>query len=105
MLDLLPTLRRFSGKRKAFVLEQLSVLLFMSIEEHAHLPGPREPLRILDRGFVPDVIRSRRGVALDDMQRIAVKITGSIEPGLIVEVGDVDDERVAVPSAAGVAHP
>ena len=48
----------------------------MSIEEHAHLPGPREHLRVLDGGFVADVIRSRRGVALDDVQRVAVKVTG-----------------------------
>ena len=34
-----------------------------------------------------------------------LKVAGLIEPRLRVVVGDVDDERVAVPAAARIAHP
>ena len=60
---------------------------------------------ILDRGLVLDVIAVGRRVALDDVQRVAVEVAGAIEPGLIVEVDHVDDQRVAFPAAARIAHP
>src|SRR5262245_40018787 len=77
---------RVSFQREAFVFEQLSVLLFVPIKEHAHLPWSREHFRIFDRRFVPDVIGSGRRVTLDDVELLAVKIAGAIEPGHIVEM-------------------
>ena len=44
-------------------------------------------------------------VALDDVQRVAVIIARAIEPGLIVETGHVDDQRVAFPAAVRPSHP
>ncbi len=51
------------------------------------------------------MIRSGRRVALDQVQRIAVEIARAIEPGLLVEIDDVDDEGVAFPVATRIAHP
>ena len=91
--------------RIALVLEQLAVSFLPPVERHAHLPGPREHLRVLDRDFVEHVIGAGRRVALDDVQRVAVEIPGPIEPGPVVEMDHIDDERVPLPAAARVAHP
>src|SRR5262249_36294657 len=39
-----------------FVLEQFHAFLQSAIQRHAHFPGSREYLRILDRGLIKDVI-------------------------------------------------
>ena len=51
------------------------------------------------------MIGALRRVALDDLQLVAVMIAGAIEPRLIVEAGDGDDERVAFPHADRLPHP
>ena len=38
-------------------------------------------------------------VSLDDMQGIAMKVPGPVEPRRIGEICDVDDQRVAFPVA------
>ena len=75
------------------------------VERHAHLPRPREHLRVLDRRLVLQRVGVERGVALDHLQRVAVVIAGAIEPGLFHVVGHVDDERLAVPAADRPSHP
>src|SRR5262245_24071231 len=81
------------GERHALELEELNLLFHPSIEREADLPRPREHLRILDGGFVHQVIRADGRVALDDVERVAVKIPGAIEPRLAAQAGHVDDER------------
>ena len=44
-------------------------------------------------------------VSLHHVQRIAVKIAGHVEPCFIVVVGDVHNQRVALPSATRISHP
>ena len=44
-------------------------------------------------------------VALDHLQRLAVEVAGHVEPRAVVVVRDVDDQRVAFPAPARVAHP
>ena len=46
-----------------------------------------------------------RREALGDLQRFAVEVAGLVEPGLVAEAHRVDDQRVAFPPAARVAHP
>ena len=65
----------------ALVFEQLAVSFLTPVERHAHLPRPREHLRVLDRDFVEHVIGAGRRIAFDDVQRLAVEIPGAIEPG------------------------
>ena len=50
-------------------------------------------------------IAADRRIALDDVQRLAVKIAGPIEPCFAVERVHIDDQRVAFPSAARPPHP
>src|SRR5262245_12453974 len=90
---------------EAFVFEDLSVWFAVAIQHHAHAPRPREHARILDGHFICDVVAIEWREALDQVQLLAVKISGAVEPRLVVEVDDVDDERVAFPSPARVAHP
>src|ERR1041384_7705255 len=86
-------------------LEHAEVSVDESIERHAHLPRAGEHLRIVDRHFVLDVIAIDRRVALDDVKIGAVEIAGVIEPGALIELSHVNDERVAFPVAARIAHP
>ena len=58
----------------------------------------------LDRGLVLDRISRDRGVALDNVQGVAMEIAGSIEPSIRREAGNIDDECVALPVADRVAH-
>src|SRR4030095_4144436 len=82
------------SKRKTLVLEQPEIFLLVPIEHHAHLPWPREHLRIFDRRFVVDVIGVGKRVPLDDVELVAVKIAGAIKPRLVIEIGHVDHQRV-----------
>src|SRR5579863_2979098 len=43
--------------------------------------------------------------ALDDVQSIGVRLAAVTEPRLIVEPRSIDDQRVALPMANGIAHP
>jgi hypothetical protein len=44
-------------------------------------------------------------VAFHDVQGFAVGVAETVEPGFVVEAGGLDHERVAFPSADGVAEP
>src|SRR2546425_8083044 len=89
----------------ALVVQELEILLLVTIEDHAHIPRPREHLWIFDGSGVIDVIRIDQRVAFRDVERIAVEIAGPVEPGLVVEMDHVDHERVALPAAARISEP
>ena len=84
-------------KRVTFVLEQLHVLVFVAIKDHAHAPRSAEHLRVLYGYIVGDVVGVDQRETFDQVQLLAVKIAGAIEPCLVVEMGRVDDERIALP--------
>ena len=96
--------------RRLFLLS-LAVILedpvraLLAMERHADLPGPGEDLRILDRHLVLNGIGIAHRVPLDEFQRVAVEVARRVEPRLFVVVGHLDDERVAFPAAARIAHP
>ena len=81
---------RIRGTRVAFL---------PAVERHADRPRAREHILVLDRCVIAHVIPAERRIAFDDVQRVAVEVPRAIEPGLIREVHDVNDERVARPSA------
>ena len=60
---------------------------------------------IFDRHLVGDRVRVLQRVALDEVKCLAVKVARLVEPGAVVVILDVHDERVAFPAAARVAHP
>src|ERR1041384_114842 len=102
-----PRLLRLRNRRmkrvvesEAIVFEQLKIRLAMTVENHAHSPRPGKHLRVLDGHFVGDVIAIEGGEPLDQVQCIAVEVAGAIEPGILVEIDDVDHQRVAFPAAA-----
>ena len=87
------------GELHAFEFQELSILFETAIERHAHLPRPRKYLRVLDRDFIGKGVPAEWSVAFHHVQFIAMEISGSVEPGLIVETGYVDDERIPFPVA------
>src|SRR5262245_56026547 len=66
------------GERYTLVFEQLCILLDQTIQGHLDRPGPRVRQRILERCFIPDVVRPEESEALGDLQLIAVMIAGTI---------------------------
>jgi hypothetical protein len=93
--------------RERHALEFHQVLLGVRVarETKAHRPRARERLRILERRRVIDGVRSRERVTLDDLERCARVIAGSIEPRHAVETRHVDDKRVAIPARVRDTHP
>src|SRR6516165_3026842 len=89
----------------ALVFEELSVLFLPAVEGHRDFPGAGKYLWILDRCLVGQVIRTAACITFDHMERVAVEVSGAIEPRLIVEARDIDDERVAFPMPARPSHP
>src|SRR5439155_20076982 len=75
------------GELHALELQQLGILFQMTIQGHADLPGSREHLRVLDRGFVQHGIGSDERVAFDHVQAVAREIPRAVEPRLAVEAG------------------
>src|ERR1700730_10332340 len=92
-------------KLDALVLKHLHIFLQTTIERHPHLPGSREHLRVLDGGLVRHGVRTDARVPLDHMQSVAVEGPRPIEPGVFVETGHVNDQRLALPAATRPSHP
>src|ERR1700730_4712027 len=92
-------------KLDALVFEHLHIFFQTTIEGHSHLPGSREHLRVLDGRLVRHRVRTDARVPLDHMQGVAVEVPRPIEPGVLVEAGHVDDQRLALPAAARPSHP
>src|SRR5262249_1438666 len=86
-------------------LEKLHVRLDAPIDRHGNAPRAGEYVRILDRHLVPDDVGRPQREALDQVQRVAMKIPGTIEPGPIVEIRHIDEKYISVPSSDRMAHP
>src|SRR5437762_14220123 len=96
---------QFLDELYALVFHHLRVLPEVAIERHADFPWPREDLGVLHRRFIIDRVPIDERVPLDDLQRLAVKISGPIEPRLIDLIGDIYHDRIALPPPARPAHP
>ena len=82
----------------ALVIQYANVFFLAAVQRHAHLPGFGEDFRIFNGDLVGHVTRAGSGMAFNDVQRFAVEVARSIEPGLIGELHHVDDQRVALPA-------
>src|SRR5438034_11036596 len=60
----------------ALVVQNLNILFLPTIQGHAHFPGPRKHLRVLDRDLIGDVVGAGARVALDHVQGVAMEIAG-----------------------------
>src|SRR5262245_14071290 len=78
-------------KRDTLELQHLRALVEPAVHRKAHLPRPREHFWILDGCLVPENVGASRRVTLDDVQRIAVKISGAIKPCLVVQTRHIND--------------
>src|SRR5688572_2142562 len=92
--------QKLLGERDTLEFQQLEVGLHPAVERESNLPRPRVHLGVFDRRFVHQVVRAGRRVALDDVERIGVKVSGTVEPRFFTLTGDVHDQRVAVPAPA-----
>jgi len=88
----------------ARIIDDRRIRLQAAIERHGDRPRTREDLRIFDRDFVTDGIGADRGIPLHKVQRVAMKVSGSIEPVFTVEVRNVDHQRIFFPMADRVSH-
>src|SRR5262245_30935703 len=84
-----------------------NVIHFIGIapKRESNGPGSRIDGRIFDARFILDRVRIDWGVALNDMKGIGRKVTRHVEPRSSIEIGHVDDKRVAFPSADGISLP
>src|SRR5881396_3172676 len=87
------------------VLPDLVVLFSIAIDGEYHLPGTREHLRVLERHRIIDSIGAGRRPAFHHVERVAVEASVRVEPGVLVEIRDVDHQRVPLPAAARIPHP
>src|SRR5712692_1819862 len=100
-----PSVQQLFREWYALEFQGLSVLFHAAIEGEAHLPGASKHLRVLDRGFVREVVRTHGSVAFNHMQRVAMEVPGPVEPGLLAESCHVNNQRIPFPAAARPAHP
>jgi len=88
-------LRKFD----AVEIHELRICVHAAIERELHLPRPREHLRIFYRRFIHEMVRTYRRVPFNHVQSVAMEIPGAVEPGIFVEPGDIDNQRVSLPVA------
>src|ERR1700676_1451622 len=93
-------IQQLLGKLDADVFQELRILVHPAIQRHGDLPWPREDLGVLDRGFVRQMVGPRGRITFGHVQRVAVKVSGPVEPGVFVEARDVDDEGLSIPAAS-----
>src|SRR5438105_277042 len=63
-------------------LHDLCVRLETPVDRHADLPRTGEHFGVFDGRVVAERIRADRRVAFDDVERIAMKVPGAVEPGV-----------------------
>src|ERR1700726_539280 len=76
------------------------------LERIRDAPGPGPCFRVVDRHFIQQRLRIGAREALDNPKRVARRNVAAVTPGaeLAIEVRRFDDQRIAVPAAAGVSH-
>src|ERR1700733_6483289 len=92
------------GPFRAFIFDDPSPRPLVTVQHQSNSPGPRIDLGVFQTSLVAHRIGAEQGVTLDDMQLVAVKVSGLIKPGLVAEVGDVYNEGIFLPVAAGIPH-
>src|SRR5262245_11142354 len=83
----------------ASVFEYLVVRLFVAVDLKRHPPRPGKDLRIFERCFIFDAIRADQRPAFHHVQCIAVEASMRVDPRSVVEVRDINDQRVAFPAS------
>ncbi len=89
---------------EAAVLEDL-LLRRHAFERKAELDRLHEHGRVRDRGLVQNRVAIDQRESLEHVLVLVDEVPRHVEPGPAVEVADVDDERVAVPTTARVSAP
>src|SRR5262245_49514057 len=69
---------------------------------HVNCPGSRPRLWIIDREIVAQLVLSNAREAFRHLRSVAEETTAGT--GLIVEIDRLDNQRVALPVAAGITH-
>src|SRR4030095_11921911 len=83
---------QFFNKRHAVELDELNIRLHTAIEREAYFPRARKHLGILNCRFVLEVVRTQRPVALDHMEIRAMEIASAVEPGVVRESCNIDNQ-------------
>src|SRR5579863_489540 len=89
----------------AFLLSEFEARLRDAVKRHADLPGLAIRFGIFNSGLVIDRVRRGARIALDHVERLAVRMPRRVEPRLGPEIGHVDHQRVALPVADRIAQP
>src|ERR1700730_1978844 len=84
------------------LLHLLEALFLVPFESKNDGPQSREHLGVLHGGCVVERVSVQHREPLDHSQAVAREDPRLVEPGPPVEVGRLDDERIALPASAGV---
>ena len=95
---------RLFGFSLTYVLEK-PVPVSPPVQRDVYGPRLRKNLRVFDGRLVLNRVAAGHAVSLDDVQRVAVKVSRHVEPGFVIVVADVDNQRVSVPMASRITHP
>src|ERR1700730_4088161 len=76
-----------------------------SVDFRVALPTCCVGLRVIDGELHGERIWVRAPVTLDQMQFLAMGMSISVEPALVVQTDCVNDKSISFPCANGIAHP
>src|SRR5438552_17269918 len=99
------TVDKLLNVRNALKLEQLHLGVQAAVQWHYHFPRARVGARILDRGFVIEVVRRSWSKALGHDRSLAEEISCPVEPNREREASRVNDECVSLPLTDRFARP
>src|SRR5215467_8993967 len=87
----------------AYPVQEFSV--WQVFPRNHHRPGLGVRLRVIDRYLDVQMTEIATTEALNDVQGVAVRMTGVIQPSLFVDASRIDYECVAIPFSNRVAEP
>src|SRR6516164_4903375 len=91
-------------KRYALEFKKLRVFIGPSVQRKTHLPWTSEYLGVVNRCFVLQDVSTHGCISFDHMHRIAMEVSGTVEPGLVIETGDIHHQSVSIPVAERPSH-
>src|ERR1700678_2388885 len=89
---------------RALLLSEFKTGFVIKVQRHHDFPGLTVGLRIFYGGFVSDRVGSAARVAFYNVQSVAMRVPGRIQPGLVVEISNIHHQRVSFPMANRSAH-
>src|ERR1051326_531557 len=97
-------IKRFFNVLDAPEVEDLGIRFETPIQWQTDFPGTGEHLGIFNRGLIADRVRAYWRVALHNVHRIAMKVSGPVKPRVRRKVRHLNDQSISVPAANRISH-